>query len=176
MGLMLGACVPLVAPADSGPVDTAIRNVACPPPPPHGQTLGAHAIDVTVTDCAGTPTSIHGLCGKPALIINWYGWCASCEDNAELARALAAEHSDLSVVIALDEDPLAHAVDSAFCAAYTDAHPTSAATWLDANKALETYGTTDLVLVLAADGTLLFNRETSTVSTITAAVNAALER
>ena len=136
--------------------------------------MGDHATDVASTDCSGIETSIHGLCGAPALIVNWYGWCASCEDNAELARAIAAESAALNVVIVLDEDPLAHAVDAGFCGDYADANPTTAQYWMDPGKALEAYGKTDLVLVLEADGALAFNRETSTASAIRAAVDAVL--
>lgn len=158
---------------DSADADSA-PEVECPPPEPWAMDVGAHAVDVVMSDCGGQPRSLHGLCGAPALVVNWYGWCASCGENAELARALADEHAELAVAIVLDEDPLSSPVDQEFCAAYEATYPSPAAVWMDPGKRLEQYGTTDLVLVLDHAGTLILNRQTATADTIIAAVESAL--
>lgn len=153
----------------SHPEDTA-PDVTCPPLEPTGLAVGERALDVVMADCMGAPASLHDLCGRPALIANWYGWCPSCEENAALVRRLADEHPDLSVAVVLDEDPLADPVDAGLCAAYRDAYPSASAVWMDPRKALEAYGSTDLVLVLDRDGTLRFVRQTATEDAIVAAV------
>jgi hypothetical protein len=167
LGLLVGCGVP--------PADSAIEDVTCPPAGPYGREVGDPAEDVAMADCDGAPVSIHGLCGRPALVVNWYGWCPTCEDNAGLARQLADAHPDLAVAIVLDEDPLAAPVDPEFCAAYADAKPSAAALWADPEGAFEVYGTTDLVLVLDRAGTVSFVRNTATEAAITAAVDAVLE-
>ena len=127
-----------------------------------------------MTDCIGTTASLHGLCGRPALVINWYGWCPSCEDNAELGRALADEHADLAVAVVLDEDPLSAPADAALCAQYVSTYPSAAQVWLDPDGELEIYGETDLVLVLDPSGVITFARQTATQDAIVAAVEAVL--
>lgn len=160
------------APSENG-VETA-ASVECPPPEPTGLAVGEPAQDVGFTDCAGTATSLHGLCGSPALVVSWYGWCPSCEDNAELARSLADAHANLAVVVVLSENPLAEPVDSGFCAAYVEANPSAAHAWVDATAAFTAYGSTDLVLVLDREGTIQFSRQTSTDELIVAAVEGVL--
>jgi len=112
----------------------------------------------------------HDLCGKPALIANWYGWCASCEDNAALARQLAEEFPDTSFILVLDENPLSEPVDADFCMAYQNAYPSPAQIWMDPEKKLEVYGSTDLILVLDQEGKIVFKRQTATESAIREAV------
>ena len=94
--------------ADTASAEDAVR---CPPSEPGGLEPGQPAQDVAFIDCTGEAVSLHGLCGRPALVVNWYGWCPSCETNAALGRRLADEHPDLAVAIVLDEDPLADPVD-----------------------------------------------------------------
>jgi len=154
--------------------DSALIDVTCPPAEPTGSAEGERAADVFVQTCDGAVASLHGLCGAPALVVNWYGWCPSCEDNAALARQLAQAHPALRVAITLTEDPLAEPVDADFCASYQDYYPSPAVVWMDPDRALEAYGSTDLVLVLDADGTLELARQTSNEEVITAAVAAAL--
>jgi hypothetical protein len=130
---------------------------------------------VATTTCAGEARSLHGFCGHPTLITSWYGWCASCQDNAALARELADAHDGaLHVAVVLEQDPLGDPADGDLCDAYVDAYPSTAAAWLDPERQLEAYGTTDLVLVLAADGTLTFARQTATEDAIREAVDAVL--
>jgi hypothetical protein len=156
------------------PDDVVIDAAECPPADPTGLAVGDIAQDVAFTDCAGAPVSLHGLCGQPALIANWYGWCPSCEDNAALARDLAAAHAELAVAIVLDEDPLNHPVDADLCQLYSDTYPSDAQIWMDPAGELEVYGDTDLILVLDRDGRLVFNRRTATEDAITAAVEGVL--
>jgi hypothetical protein len=155
--------------------DTGSPAVVCPPPEPYGRAIGDHAEDVEATTCAGDPRSLHGFCGSPTLITSWYGWCPSCRDNAALARELADENATtLHVAVVLEEDPLGHPVDADLCDEYIDAYPSAAAAWMDPDLQLDAYGTTDLVLVLAADGSLTFVRQTATEDAIRAAVEAVL--
>ncbi len=154
--------------------ETAAEFVECPPPEPTGLAVGERALDVAFTDCAGAATSLHGLCGRPALVLNWYGWCPSCEANAELARRLADAHAGLAVAVVLTENPLSEPADPAFCADYVEANPSAAYTWTDPLRGLEAYGDTDLVLVLARDGTITFQRQTSSEELIVAAVEEVL--
>jgi hypothetical protein len=144
--------------------------VACPPAGPTGLAVGDTVEDVALEDCSGSAVSPHDLCGAPALVASWYGWCPSCSDNADLARSLAADHPDLQVRVALVEDPLGAPADPDLCDAYVATWPSAAGVWIDPDRALEVYGTTDLVLVLAADGTITFLRETATEDAIVAAV------
>lgn len=169
--ILLLACAP-TAPKDSAP-DSAPPAVSCPPAEPWGLDAGERALDVEFTDCAGEVASLHGLCGGPALIVNWYGWCPSCEENAELARSLADELPGLAVAVVLEDDPLAESPEPEYCAAYEESRPSAARVWLDPTGALERYGETDLVLVLEADGTIGFVDQTSDEATIRAAVEAA---
>ncbi len=149
------------------PVDSAVVDTSVCPPEGEGAVL-----DLGFTNCAGDPTSLHDLCGSPALITAWYGWCPTCNDNAALARTLADEHPDLTVAVALTEDPLSAPVDADLCVQYEQTYPSSVATWMDPEAALAAYGTTDYVLVLDANGRVAFSRETSTEATIRAAVDA----
>ncbi len=144
--------------------------VNCPPAGETGLSEGDVAQDVTMTRCDGAARSIHGLCGQPALLVNYYGWCASCATNASLGRDLADQYPDLAVAIVLNEDPLSEPVDAEFCDAYVDAYPSGAEVWMDPGGALEVYGTTDLIVVLDAEGTLRFVRETSNEDVIVEAV------
>lgn len=164
--IALLACA--AAPPDSAPPSP----VQCPPPSPTGRAVGDPADDVVLADCAGAPASLHGLCGRPALVVAWYGWCPSCDANAALARSLAEEHETLAVAVALVEDPLSQPVDAPFCGLYADAYPSPAAVWMDPEHRIEAYGGTDLVLVLDRDGTLRFVRQTSSEALIREAVDA----
>lgn len=170
LALWLG-CVPERAETAA---DSAIPDISCPPAEPTGTAEGGHAADVVVQTCDGARASLHGLCGQAALVVNWYGWCPSCEDNAALARQLAEAHPELSVAVTLTEDPLGAPMDAAFCNSYQEYYPSPASVWMDPDRALEAYGSTDLVLVLGADGTLALARQTSNEALITAAVEAAL--
>jgi hypothetical protein len=139
--------------------------------PPEGEDA---VLDFAFTDCAGAAVSLHDLCGAPALITAWYGWCPTCNDNATLGRALAEEHPGLTVAVALTEDPLADPVDAELCVQYEQTYPSRVLTWIDADAVLAAYGTMDLVLVLDDGGEVAFSRETSTESTIRTAVDAVL--
>lgn len=153
----------LLACAD--PVDSTVVDAPACPPEGEGAVL-----DVGFTTCAGDPVSLHALCGAPALITTWYGWCPTCNDNAALARTLADEHPGLRVAVALTEDPLTAPVDADLCGQYEATYPSRVATWMDPDAALAVYGTTDYVLVLDRDGRIAFSRETTTEATIRAAV------
>lgn len=160
IALLLGCAEPV----DSDAVDAPV----CPP---EGDEV---VLDLAFTDCAGAPTSLHDLCGSPALITTWYGWCPTCNDNATLARALADEHPELAVAVTLTEDPLHAPVDADLCLQYEATYPSRVLAWLDADAALAVYGTTDYVLVLDRDGRVAFSRATTTEVTIRAAVDAVL--
>jgi peroxiredoxin len=128
--------------------------------------------DVAFTTCDGEPASLQGLCGRPALVLNWYGWCPSCETNAKLARRLAEEHEELDAVVVLSEDPVGRSVGDEFCEAYAYSYPSRAQLWTDPDGRLEIYGTTDLVLVIDREGRLTLVRETSNEAVIVDAVGA----
>lgn len=47
----------------------------CPPPEPTGYEVGDNVVDLQLTECDGTPMSLHDLCGADAaLVFNYYGW------------------------------------------------------------------------------------------------------
>lgn len=168
MILLLLACA---RSADTGGAPTgSAEPVSCPPPEPGGSAPGEYATDVVASDCRGEAVSLHGLCGRPALVVNYYGWCPSCGDNAALARQLADAYPELAAAVVLTEDPLGALADEAFCASYEETWPSAAAVWMDPARGLETYGSTDLVLVLDREGVLRFNRQTSNQGLIVAAV------
>lgn len=150
-------------------------DASCPPSGPVGRSPGEVAEDVALTDCDGASVSLRGLCGAPAVVGSWYGWCPSCESHAALIRRLADEHPGLAAAVVLNEDPLGAPMDGEFCAMYADTYPSAAAVWMDPDDRLESWGTTDFVLVLSADGVVEFARETASEDTIEAAVLAALD-
>jgi peroxiredoxin len=151
-----------------------VPQVACPPVGATGTDVGDPAADVALADCAGAPTALSELCGQPALVVSWYGWCPSCSTNADLAADLADEHADLAVVVALLEDPLGAPADADLCTEYAATWPSAAAIWTDAAHGLERYGTQDLVVVLDRAGTIAFRRETATEQAIVDAVEEVL--
>ena len=109
------------------------------------------------------------------MIAAWYGWCPSCSTNAALARDLADAHPELRVVVSLNEDPLGDPVDGALCDEWVATYPSAADAWIDPADGLEVYGTTDLIVVLDAEGTVQFRRQTATEDAIREAVAAVLE-
>jgi hypothetical protein len=149
-------------------------DASCPPEGPFGRAPGDAAEDIALTDCAGDAVTLRGLCGTPAVIGSWYGWCPSCESHAALIRRLADAHPELAAAVVLNEDPLGAPMDGDFCSMYAETYPSAAAVWMDPDDRLEAYGTTDFVLVLSADGVIEFARETASEDTIEAAVLAAL--
>ena len=150
------------------PATKAESPVECPDT--GGYVEGAPAADVALVDCDGSAVTLRDLCGEPALVVAWYGWCPSCQGNAELAMSLAAEHQDLASVVALVEDPLGDPVDGALCEEYRETYPSSAKVWVDEAGVLAGWGEMDLVLVLEADGTIALARETSNEDVIREAI------
>lgn len=144
-----------------------VPAVPCPAPGPYGVAEGDYAEDVALRTCEGETAALHDLCGAPALVVNWYGWCPSCEGNADLARELSA---DLQAVVVLVEDPLAEPASAEVCEQYVEARPSDAAVWLDPDASMGIYGSTDLVLVLTAEGAISFVHETSNEEAIRRAV------
>jgi hypothetical protein len=139
-----------------------------------GEEVGEGIAELGLFSCGEEPVAFQNFCGSPLLVVSWYGWCPSCQQNTEVARALKEEHPELAVVVALEEDPLGVAVEPSLCEQYQQTYPSQAEVWMDPAKMLELYGSTDLVLVADQTGTLVFQRQTSTESAIRAAVEEVL--
>ncbi len=162
----------LLACAGEQPPD---EEIACSTEPT-GLAVGTVVEDLAFQDCDGSEVGFRDLCGRPTLVMNWYGWCPPCESHAALARELAAEYPELQSVIVLNEDPLNAPADPELCELYVDTYPSDAKVWIDPEDHLEIYGTTDLVLVIDRDGTLLFYRDSATDDAIREAVAGAVAR
>ena len=171
--LTLLACGPAATP-DPAPAKPA---TVCPPPGPYGYERGATIADLRFDDCDGNPVSLHDLCGADAgLVVNFYGWCPSCYDFVRLAGELDKSRSGLATFVVITEDPAQAPASADYCDSIRTRYGLSGTVAIDPAKALEAYGTTDLVMVTGRSGKIAFLRNNATEAAVTAAVDEQLGR
>src|SRR5688572_14666373 len=120
--------------------------VSCPPAGPFGYEVGDDIVDLVFTDCDGAEVGLHDLCGaRLGMVINVYGWCATCWGWLDLAVELEAEHGDegLSVIAVVTEDAFEQPPDANYCRGVRD-HAGLQTVVMDPEATLEAYGRTDL--------------------------------
>ncbi len=103
-----------VAACDAGTSDSP---PTCPPTTSEGFEEGEFLPDLTFDGCDGTPTALHDLCGAPALIYHYAGWCPSCLHFLEDLPALAEEAglSPEQIVVLISEDPAGGQATLPYC-------------------------------------------------------------
>ncbi len=143
------ACDPTASSEPSSPV--------CPPTAPGGFLVGDTLPDLTFTGCDGAAVALHDLCGAPALIYHYAGWCPSClhflEDLPALADAagLAPEQ----VLVLVSEDPAGGTATLAYCQGLLGEIEIPGRAALDPRGG----GTSGLVIVTDADARVVLHRE-----------------
>jgi hypothetical protein len=105
-----------VAACDSGDNGDA-GEPACPPTVSQGFSEGEFLPDLTFDGCDGEVVSLHDLCGAPALIYHYAGWCPSCLHFLEDLPALADEAglSPDQIVVLISEDPAGGQATLPYC-------------------------------------------------------------
>ncbi|HEY3352196.1 MAG TPA: redoxin family protein [Polyangia bacterium] len=163
------ACAPAGEAGDGGAAN-------CPPAPPYGTAVGAVAGDLAFAGCDGAPVRLHDLCGRVALVVSYYGWCASCSYYARLGDTLARDYGarGLAALVVIVEDATHQPATAATCAEVRTALGLGVPTALDPAHGLEAYGDTDLVMVLDRGGQIVFQRQGPDPAAVTTAIEAAL--
>ena len=164
---------------DHDVVDSAI-DVAlptCPPPEPYGLEVGDRVTNLSWNDCEGEAVNIYDGCGERAtLLVNFYGWCASCYRYLEIANRLDAtyEAQGLRVIVAVSEDALHSPATDAYCAEIRAGEMLETMVVSDPTLQLEAYGDADLTMVVDPFGQIVLKRQGATEAAIEAAIRTAL--
>ncbi len=97
--------------------DTGEPAPTCPPTGPGGFAEGETLPDLTFDGCDGSTVSLHDLCGAPALVYHYAGWCPSClhflENLPELMDEAGLEPTQLLVLVS--EDPAGAQATLPYC-------------------------------------------------------------
>ena len=113
--LVLLALASVAGACDAG--DAGESEPTCPPAAGGGFAEGEHLPDLTFEGCDEVPVVIHDLCGAPALIYHYAGWCPSCLHFLEDLPALAEEAGlpAEQIVVLVSEDPAGGQATRPYC-------------------------------------------------------------
>jgi len=100
-----------------------------------GKTIGFQIGDFQVTDCDGTPVSLHEYCGqaKAVWLIMVAGWCGACDGYAPEANNIWLQHKDkgLQLLFILGEDPNSNKPNPGYCKQWAANHSVTAPVLVD---------------------------------------------
>ncbi|MFH1532622.1 MAG: hypothetical protein ABIK09_18000 [Pseudomonadota bacterium] len=116
MRTVLVLCL-LAAAQGCEPDPTEGSSSTCPPVGSFGFAKGELLPALTFEGCDETHVALHDLCGAPALIYHYAGWCPSCLHFLEDLPALMDEAglAPEQVVVLVSEDPAGGRATLPFC-------------------------------------------------------------
>ena len=156
MRIVLVLC--LVAAAQGCDPDSAeVPAPTCPPAGPFGFAEGEMLPALTFEGCDESNVALHDLCGAPALIYHYAGWCPSCLHFLEDLPALMDEAglTPEQVVVLVSEDPAGGRATLPYCQGLTGEVGIPGVVALDPRGG-ETSG---LVIVTDASALVVLHRE-----------------
>ena len=143
--------------------------LTCPPAGPGGLLEGETLPDMTFDGCAEVVVSLHDLCGAPALIYHYAGWCPSCLHFLEDLPGLMAE-ADLEaeqLLILVSEDPAGAQATLPYCQGLIGAVDLPGVVALDPRGG----DTSGLTIVVDAAAKVVLHQEDASYATVLEALS-----